>query len=121
MYGSSFIIVTRRPRASRMAAREAAAMPLPREDTTPPVTKTSGVTEPGEVMGSTGRWTSAFYRFDAAPGACRPKNAASAASQPADHDARSEEHKSELQSLMRSSPAVFCCKKKKKDLDWAST
>src|SRR3546814_13637300 len=66
MYGSSFIIVTRRPRASRMAAREAAAMPLPREDTTPPVTKTSGVTEPGEVMGSKGRWKSAFYRFDAA-------------------------------------------------------
>src|SRR5688572_30826272 len=39
MYGSSFIIVTRRPRASRMAAREAAAMPLPSEETTPPVTK----------------------------------------------------------------------------------
>jgi len=32
-------MVTLRPRASRMAAREAAAMPLPREDTTPPVTK----------------------------------------------------------------------------------
>src|SRR3546814_2735875 len=86
MYGSSFIIVTRRPRASRMAAREAAAMPLPREDTTPPVTKTSGVTEPGEVMGSAGRWTSAFSRFEASPGACRPKKAASAPSPPADHD-----------------------------------
>lgn len=36
---SSFMMVTLRPRASRMAAREAAAMPLPREDTTPPVTK----------------------------------------------------------------------------------
>src|SRR3546814_4277396 len=70
MYGSSFIIVTRSPRASRMAAREAAAMPLPREDTTPPVTKTSGVTE------------------------------------------RSEEHTSELQSLMRNSSAVFCLKHK---------
>src|SRR3546814_20356653 len=69
-----------------MGAKEAAAMPLPREDTTPPVTKTSGVTEPGEVMGSAGRWKSAFYRFGAAPGACRPKNAASAASPPADHD-----------------------------------
>src|SRR5690606_2093498 len=80
MYGSSFIIVTRRPRASRMAAREAAAMPLPREDTTPPVTKTSGVTEPGEVMGSTGRWKSAFYRFGAPARACRPKNPAPAAS-----------------------------------------
>src|SRR5690606_9338427 len=33
-------MVTRRPRDSRMAAREAAAMPLPREETTPPVTNT---------------------------------------------------------------------------------
>src|SRR5690606_32427263 len=52
MSGSSFIIGTLRPRASRIAASEAAAMPLPSEDTTPPVTKTSGVTELGEVMGS---------------------------------------------------------------------
>jgi hypothetical protein len=29
-----------RPRDSRIAAREAAAMPFPREETTPPVTKT---------------------------------------------------------------------------------
>jgi len=43
MYGSSFIIVTRRPRASRMAASDAEAMPLPKEDTTPPVTKIRGV------------------------------------------------------------------------------
>src|SRR3954471_19201830 len=43
MYGSSFIIVTRRPRASRMAASEAEAMPFPSEDTTPPVTKIRGV------------------------------------------------------------------------------
>src|SRR5690606_8445008 len=33
-------MVTRRPRDSRMAARDAAAIPLPREDTTPPVTNT---------------------------------------------------------------------------------
>src|SRR5207342_18941 len=39
MYGSSFIMVILRPRASRMAASDAAAMPLPNEDTTPPVTK----------------------------------------------------------------------------------
>src|SRR3546814_5924334 len=32
-------------------------------------------------------------------------------------DARSEEHTSELQSLMRISYAVFCLKKKKKDLN----
>src|SRR5690606_6208065 len=50
MYGSSFIIVTRRPRASRMAASEAAAMPLPREDTTPPVTKTREGVDPVGVM-----------------------------------------------------------------------
>src|SRR5690606_1921223 len=31
---------------------EAAAMPLPSEDTTPPVTKTRGVTGLGDVMGS---------------------------------------------------------------------
>jgi hypothetical protein len=33
--------VTLRPRDSRIAAREAEAIPLPREDTTPPVTKTN--------------------------------------------------------------------------------
>src|SRR4051812_45508154 len=38
-YGSSFTIEMRMPRDSRIAAREAAAMPLPREETTPPVTK----------------------------------------------------------------------------------
>src|SRR5690554_6496540 len=32
-------MVTLRPRASSIAASEADAMPLPREDTTPPVTK----------------------------------------------------------------------------------
>src|SRR6478609_8419324 len=40
-YGSSLIRVTLRPRDSRIAAREAEAIPLPREDTTPPVTKTN--------------------------------------------------------------------------------
>src|SRR5450830_336374 len=34
-------MVTLRPRDSRIAAREAAAIPLPREDTTPPVTNTN--------------------------------------------------------------------------------
>src|SRR5688500_853205 len=46
-----------------MAARDAAAMPFPREDTTPPVTKTSGVTEAGAIMGSGVRWKCAFYRL----------------------------------------------------------
>src|SRR3954470_18152697 len=40
MYGSSLMLVTRMLRDSRIAARDAAAIPLPREDTTPPVTKT---------------------------------------------------------------------------------
>jgi hypothetical protein len=38
-YGSSLTIEILRPRDSSMAAREEAAMPLPREETTPPVTK----------------------------------------------------------------------------------
>src|SRR5690606_31196585 len=41
MYGSSLMRVTLRPRDSRIAARDAEAMPLPREDTTPPVTNTN--------------------------------------------------------------------------------
>src|ERR1700722_4455328 len=40
MYGSSLRRVTFRPRDSRIAAREAAAIPLPRDETTPPVTNT---------------------------------------------------------------------------------
>src|SRR5512137_496883 len=39
MYGSSLTIATLRPRASRIAPSEAAAMPLPSEETTPPVTQ----------------------------------------------------------------------------------
>src|SRR3546814_1626161 len=36
--------------------------------------------------------------------------------EPGEHDARSEEHTSELQSLMRNSYAVFCLKKKKNNM-----
>src|SRR5438046_2799864 len=43
MYGSSLRLVTRMPREARIAAREAAAMPFPREETTPPVTNTNFV------------------------------------------------------------------------------
>src|SRR5579864_6704495 len=39
MYGSNFWMVTLRPRSTRRRPNEAAAMPLPRELTTPPVTK----------------------------------------------------------------------------------
>src|SRR5580700_6425884 len=39
-YGSNFIMLTRSPRLSSRQPMEAAARPLPRLDTTPPVTKT---------------------------------------------------------------------------------
>src|SRR5918911_3488052 len=39
MYGSNFCMVTLRPRSTSRRPKEAAAMPLPKEDTTPPVTK----------------------------------------------------------------------------------
>src|SRR5207237_4247185 len=41
MYGSSLRLVTRTPREARIAASDAAAMPFPSEETTPPVTKTN--------------------------------------------------------------------------------
>src|SRR3954471_4742581 len=39
MYGSNFCMVTLSPRSTSRRPSEAAAMPLPSEDTTPPVTK----------------------------------------------------------------------------------
>src|SRR3546814_1814717 len=45
---------------------------------------------------------------------CRSQAQARHAERPRQHDQRSEEHTSELQSLMRISYAVFCLKKKKK-------
>src|SRR5512137_1800487 len=41
MYGSSLRLVTRTPRDARIADRDAAAMPFPSEETTPPVTNTN--------------------------------------------------------------------------------
>src|SRR6218665_2392816 len=55
MYGSSFIMVTLRPRDSRIAASDAAAMPFPSEETTPPVTKMY------LVMSASPSGNSAFY------------------------------------------------------------
>src|SRR6478736_3435093 len=52
-YGSSFCITTRRPRAVRRLPRLAAVKPLPREETTPPVTKMCLVT-PEPVLITTG-------------------------------------------------------------------
>src|SRR5918997_4396437 len=39
IYGSNFCIVTVRPRSTSSRPNDAAAMPFPNEDTTPPVTK----------------------------------------------------------------------------------
>src|SRR5918999_1606049 len=39
MYGSNFCIVTVSPRSTSSRPSDAAAMPFPREETTPPVTK----------------------------------------------------------------------------------
>jgi hypothetical protein len=43
MYGSSLIMLIVSPRASRIAPRQAEVMPLPSEETTPPVMKTYDV------------------------------------------------------------------------------
>src|SRR5262245_6159981 len=51
MYGSSLRRVTLMPRDSRIAAREAAAIPFPREETTPPDTNTYlAITNQGDGM-----------------------------------------------------------------------
>src|SRR5262252_8303082 len=51
MYGSSLRRVTLIPRDSRIAAREAAAIPFPKEETTPPDTNTYlAITNQGDGM-----------------------------------------------------------------------
>src|SRR3546814_6734947 len=74
--------------------------------------------EPDDVraqrtVGPTGR-TEAFARQRLAPGADAATDQTARLQQLAVHVDRSEEHTSELQSLMRNSYAVFCLKKKKK-------
>src|SRR3954447_13324896 len=51
MYGSNFCIVTFRPRSTSRRPSDAAAMPFPREETTPPVTKMYLVACGPEVIG----------------------------------------------------------------------
>lgn len=51
-------MVTLRPRVSSSAARDAAAIPLPSEETTPPVTKTY------LVMGGHGDWKGLKEQLD---------------------------------------------------------
>src|SRR5690349_8828413 len=50
MYGSNFCIVTLSPRSTRRRPSDAAAMPFPREETTPPVTKMYLVALGAEVI-----------------------------------------------------------------------
>src|SRR3954463_9475950 len=56
-YGSSFCIVTRRPRAVSSWPRLEAVSPLPSEEATPPVTKTCLVMRACDKSGSRGEWS----------------------------------------------------------------
>src|SRR5687768_8574035 len=67
MYGSSLMRVTLRPRDSRIAAREAEAIPLPREDTTPPVTKTNLVMSGSESSRFRGGGKAKLYGTGSGP------------------------------------------------------
>src|SRR6478672_7899764 len=57
-YGSSFCMTTRRPRAVSRLPRLAAVRPLPREETTPPVTKMCLVIR--AVRSDAGPWSEVF-------------------------------------------------------------
>src|SRR3546814_5001285 len=82
-----------------------------------PVTGTPLVSSPPPGPGSPGsspsQLTPTLENADATSASLKPRSVA-ACSTP---QARSEEHTSELQSLMRNSYAVFCLKKKKKTQD----
>src|SRR5687767_13354053 len=82
MYGSNFWSATFRPRATSSRPIEAAAMPLPSEETTPPVTKmnfvvwcralgciiqSSGLFRARETVPIRVRASKVFFRIDAAP------------------------------------------------------
>src|SRR5437762_2048050 len=64
MYGSSFMFATLRPRFSIKAPIDAETMPLPSDDTTPPVTNTNLVCcAMATSMGATNNAPEAFYRL----------------------------------------------------------
>src|SRR3546814_6800425 len=67
--------------------------------------------EERERLGSTGFGRGVAIPHARFPGLARPVAALLKLRHPADFAARSEEHTSELQSLMRISYAVFCLKK----------
>src|SRR3546814_1388276 len=66
---------------------------------------------------SSGRCTTVFRQARSAGARSRPGRSRRARSGAAQSEGRSEEHTSELQSLMRISYAVFCLKKKKQHTD----
>src|SRR5215213_10254499 len=77
-YGSSLIRVTLRPRDSRIAASDAAAMPLPSEDTTPPVTKTNLVMACGTAANADAVLANRDYRRGSRAGRGSTRGAAGA-------------------------------------------
>src|SRR3546814_19000341 len=76
------------------------------------VGRRDGCVEPAETR-AVGRHHP-LYRIDHLQGIPQSFRKGSRAAAPVPEDRRSEEHTSELQSLMRISYAVFCLKKKKK-------
>ena len=63
MYGSSFMFATLRPRFSISAPIDAETMPLPSDETTPPVTNTNLVCCAMETSVARKRAPGAFYRL----------------------------------------------------------
>src|SRR3546814_3600059 len=66
----------------------------------------------GQASGSSSKSANVQRQKDRAAGGTRSRAARPTIEFPAQNSARSEEHTSELQSLMRISYAVFCLKKK---------
>src|SRR6266508_5344716 len=111
MYGSSFCIVTRRPRDLSRRPRDAAVRPLPSDDATPPVTKMcfAKVGEPPLDPG----WGPSAHVLPARP-AAGPRDATLA--RPRDPPARAAGDRKSTRlnsSHVAISYAVFCLKKKK--------
>src|SRR5215510_5777817 len=77
MYGSSFMFATFRPRFSISAPIDAETIPLPSEDTTPPVTNTNLVCCAMEYLsGASNRAPVVFYRRGSREAIGRARNAA---------------------------------------------
>src|SRR3546814_4901437 len=94
-------------RSSSVSSRRSATTAAAKAGTDPADRRSRFSTPFVECAGTRARRTRQSDRLGASsPGACQPL--------PTSERGRSEEHTSELQSLMRISYAVFCLKKKKK-------